>query len=67
MSTQRRPDKAQAQRMRGGNKVKPAEHFAETQLDDVIGCLRPVARPADISKQTAVERQIARRHERGRY
>jgi len=48
--------------------LRPAGRFPTTDLDDVAGCLRS-RRKAKTSAQMrgAIEREVVRRHDRGRY
>ena len=48
--------------------LRPAAHFPEVNLDQVAGCLRSKRKlktPAQMD--TAIEREVIRRHDRGRY
>ena len=48
--------------------LRPAGQFPETDLDQVVGCLRSKRKlktPAQM--RAAVEREVIRRHDRGRY
>ena len=48
--------------------LRPAVPFPETDLDQVVGCLRSkrtLKTPAQM--RAAVEREVIRRHDRGRY
>jgi AbrB family looped-hinge helix DNA binding protein len=48
--------------------LRPAASFPEAALDDVVGCLRRKGKaktPAQMS--AAIEREVIRRHGRGRY
>jgi AbrB family looped-hinge helix DNA binding protein len=48
--------------------LRPAGPFPETDLDQVVGCLRSKRKlktPAQM--RAAVEREVIRRHDRGRY
>jgi AbrB family looped-hinge helix DNA binding protein len=48
--------------------LRPAGPFPETDLDQVVGCLRSKRKlktPAQM--RAAVEREVMRRHDRGRY
>ena len=48
--------------------LRPASRFPQTELDQVVGCLRSKRRsitPAQI--RAAIGREVNRRHDRGRY
>jgi AbrB family looped-hinge helix DNA binding protein len=48
--------------------LRPAGRFAETQLDEVAGCLRSKRKPKSLSQMnSAVAHEVNRRHDRGRY
>ena len=48
--------------------LRPTGPFPETDLDTVAGCLQPKRKsPTPLRKQTAVDREVMRRHDRGRY
>jgi len=52
----------------GGILLRPAGYFAETNLDDVAGCLPTTRKPKTTSQmKAAVAREAIRRHDRGRY
>jgi AbrB family looped-hinge helix DNA binding protein len=53
---------------RDGLLLRPASDFPETDLDQVAGCLRSKRKaktPAQM--RAAIEREVSRRHDRGRY
>jgi AbrB family looped-hinge helix DNA binding protein len=53
---------------RDGLLLRPASDFPETDLDQVVGCLRSKRKaktPAQM--RAAIEREVSRRHDRGRY
>jgi len=48
--------------------LRPAAYFPEANLDDVSGCLRSKRKsktPAQM--RAAIDREVMRRHDRGRY
>jgi AbrB family looped-hinge helix DNA binding protein len=48
--------------------LRPAVHFADTNLEEVAGCLRSKRKsktPAQM--RAAIGREVSRRHDRGRY
>jgi AbrB family looped-hinge helix DNA binding protein len=48
--------------------LRPAERFPESKLDEVAGYLRWKGKPKSVSEMnTAIEREVRRRHDRGRY
>jgi AbrB family looped-hinge helix DNA binding protein len=53
---------------RDGVLLRPARPFPETDLEEVAGCL-PSTRKAKtvVQMHTASEREVIRRHDRGRY
>ena len=51
-----------------GIPLRSAESFPETDLDTVAGCLRYQGKSKTLAEMNAaVEREVARRHDRGRY
>lgn len=47
---------------------RPTRSFAETNLDMVAGFLQPKGKPRTLkAMNAAVEREVLRRHDRGRY
>jgi len=53
---------------RGGILLRPAGRFPKADLDDVAGCLRSKRKPKTPGQmRTAVDREVIRRHDRGRY
>ena len=52
----------------GGILLRPAARFSPTAIEEVAGCLRSKRKaktPAQM--RTAIEREVTRRHGRGRY
>jgi AbrB family looped-hinge helix DNA binding protein len=48
--------------------LRPAGRFPEADLDEVAGCLRSKGKSKTLRQmQTAVEREVIQRHDRGRY
>jgi AbrB family looped-hinge helix DNA binding protein len=48
--------------------LRPAGPFPETDLDQVVGCLRSKRKlKTQAQMRAAVEREVIRRHDRGRY
>ena len=48
--------------------LRPVTRLPETDLDMVAGCLRYNGKPKSLAQmQTAVAREVRRRHDRGRY
>jgi len=48
--------------------LRPAGRFPETKLEEVAGCLRSKRRAKTAEQmRTAIEREVIRRHGRGRY
>ena len=48
--------------------LRPARRFPETRLDEVVGCLRSKRKPITPAQiQSAISREVKRRHDRGRY
>ncbi len=48
--------------------LRPAARFPETELGNVAGCLRSKRKPkAATQTRIAIEREVMRRHDRGRY
>ncbi len=48
--------------------LRPARLFPETRLDEVAGCLRSKRKPITPAQiQSAIGREVKRRHGRGRY
>lgn len=48
--------------------LRPARRFPETRLDEVVGCLRAKRKPITPAQiQSAISREVKRRHDRGRY
>ena len=48
--------------------LRPAARFTEANLDEVAGCLRSRRKPKTPAQmQTAVAREVIRRHDRGRF
>jgi len=53
---------------RDGVLLRPARPFPETDLEEVAGCLRFTRKPKTVAQMhTASEREVVRRHDRGRY
>jgi len=53
---------------RDGLLLRPAGGFAETDLAQVAGCLRSKRKAKTLGQmRTAIEREVSRRHDRGRY
>jgi AbrB family looped-hinge helix DNA binding protein len=53
---------------RDGLLLRPAAGFPETSLAQVAGCLRSKGKPkTPAQKRAAIEREVNRRHDRGRY
>jgi AbrB family looped-hinge helix DNA binding protein len=52
----------------GGILLRPAARFNESDLEEVAGCLRSKRKAATLAEmRTAIEREVSRRHDRGRY
>jgi AbrB family looped-hinge helix DNA binding protein len=48
--------------------LRPARRFPESHLDEVVGCLRSRRKPINPAQiQSAIGREVQRRHDRGRY
>jgi AbrB family looped-hinge helix DNA binding protein len=48
--------------------LRPATGFPETKLEDVAGCLRfKRKRKTPVQMSAAIDREVTRRHARGRY
>jgi len=48
--------------------LRPAARFPETDLDAVAGCLRSKRKSKTTAQmRAAIDREVARRHDRGRY
>ncbi|MGO9241499.1 MAG: AbrB/MazE/SpoVT family DNA-binding domain-containing protein [Bryobacteraceae bacterium] len=48
--------------------LRPAARFARTEIDEVAGCLATKGRPKTLAQLRAgIEREVKRRHDRGRY
>jgi AbrB family looped-hinge helix DNA binding protein len=48
--------------------LRPAGHFPESDLDEVASCLRSRRKSKTLAQMdAAVEREVIRRHDRGRY
>jgi AbrB family looped-hinge helix DNA binding protein len=48
--------------------LRPAVRFNESDLEEVAGCLRSKRKAATLAEmRTAIEREVSRRHDRGRY
>lgn len=48
--------------------LRPADHFLETDLDQVAGCLRSKRKSKTVAQMdAAVRREVMGRHDRGRY
>jgi AbrB family looped-hinge helix DNA binding protein len=48
--------------------LRPADLFSETSLDQVVGCLRSRGKAKTLAQMDrAIEREVIRRHGRGRY
>jgi AbrB family looped-hinge helix DNA binding protein len=48
--------------------LRPARRFPRTRLSEVAGCLRRKQKPRTIAQMDAgIEREVARRHDSGRY
>ncbi len=48
--------------------LRPVVRFPETDLDMVAGCLKYKGKPKSLAQmQTAVEREVKRRYDSGRY
>ncbi|MBI4877176.1 MAG: AbrB/MazE/SpoVT family DNA-binding domain-containing protein [Acidobacteria bacterium] len=48
--------------------LRPAVHFARTELEDVAGCLRSKRKAKTVAEmRAAIGREVIRRHDRGRY
>ena len=48
--------------------LRPAGHFPETDIEEVAGCLRSGRKRRTISQmRTAIDAEVIRRHDRGRY
>jgi len=53
---------------RDGILLRPASYFPATDLEEVAGCLRSKRKPKTVAQmRTASEREVIRRHDRGRY
>jgi AbrB family looped-hinge helix DNA binding protein len=53
---------------RDGVLLRAARPFPETDLDEVAGCLRTKRKAKTVAQMhTASEREVIRRHDRGRY
>jgi AbrB family looped-hinge helix DNA binding protein len=53
---------------RDGILLRPTDRFPETNLDEVVGCLRPKGKPKSLAQMNAaIEREVRRRHDSGRY
>lgn len=52
----------------GGILLRPASSFPEASLDQVAGCLRSRRRTKTTAQMNAaIDREVIRRHDRGRY
>jgi AbrB family looped-hinge helix DNA binding protein len=48
--------------------LRPAGRFPAADLDEVAGCLRSTRKPKTTAQmRAAIEREVIRRHDRGRY
>jgi len=48
--------------------LRPARRFPATSLDEVAGCMRSKRKPISSQQiQSAISREVKRRHDRGRY
>jgi AbrB family looped-hinge helix DNA binding protein len=48
--------------------LRPAAHFADTNLEQVAGCLRSKRKSkTPVQMRAAIGREVMRRHDRGRY
>ena len=47
--------------------LRHARRFPAVDLDDVAGCLRSKGKKTVAQMRTAAEREVIRRHDRGRY
>lgn len=48
--------------------LRASRRFPETRLDEVVGCLRSKRKPITPAQiQSAINREVKRRHDRGRY
>jgi AbrB family looped-hinge helix DNA binding protein len=48
--------------------LRPATRFPASQLDEVAGCLRSKKKPKTLAQMhTAIESEVLRRRDRGRY
>ena len=48
--------------------LRPTGHFPRTELDQVAGCLRSKGKPIKAQHlDKGIEREVFRRHDRGRY
>jgi AbrB family looped-hinge helix DNA binding protein len=48
--------------------LRPASRFQETSLDEVAGSLRSKQKPGTIAQMhAAIDAEVTRRHDRGRY
>ena len=48
--------------------LRPATHFPDTQVEEVAGCLRSRRKPKTPGQmRAAIDREVMRRHDRGRY
>jgi len=53
---------------RDGLLLRPASNFPETDLAQVAGCLRSKRKAKSAAQMlTAIDREVSRRHDRGRY
>jgi len=48
--------------------LRPVRRFPETELDQVVACLKYKGKPKSVAQMNAgVEREVKRRHDSGRY
>ena len=48
--------------------LRPAAHFPETNLDEVVGCLRFTGKAKTLAQmRAAIGKEVIRRRDRGRY